>query len=193
MHEISNSVTTYVRILAALHARGMHQLHPPRTEGAGKAGCRLHPRSCAQKTHEWTTGSTGSLRLSPREWVTAYFALSPVTGLLPPSPCGSMMHAEPVGRMHLPQNLTPAPGRQDHTTSPSAPVPAKNPVAPRAARRAPARTVGSVVRPRAVRSLTGNPALRPPARADAVASIASHRAFVTFAKRPCLGWDGASL
>jgi hypothetical protein len=63
-------------------ARGLHQLHPPsQTEGAGKAGCRLHPRSCAQKAHEWTTGSTGSLRLSLRDSVTAYFELSPVTGL----------------------------------------------------------------------------------------------------------------
>ena len=51
-------------------------------EGAGKAGCRLHPRSCARKAHEWTTGSTGSLRLSLREWFTAYFALSSVTGLV---------------------------------------------------------------------------------------------------------------
>src|SRR3981189_3043315 len=52
-----------------------------RTEGAGKAGCRLHPRSCAKEAHEWTTGSTGSLRLSLREWFTAYFVLSPVAGL----------------------------------------------------------------------------------------------------------------
>jgi len=32
----------------------------PRKKGAGKAGRRLHPRSCAQCAHEWTTGSTGS-------------------------------------------------------------------------------------------------------------------------------------
>jgi hypothetical protein len=69
------------------HSRGAMRprfasTHPPsKREGAGKAGCRLHPRSCARKAHEWTTGSTGSLRLSLREWFTAYFALSPVTGL----------------------------------------------------------------------------------------------------------------
>jgi hypothetical protein len=81
--QISNSEWICVRVLAARCARGLHQLHPPfRTEGAGKAGCRLHPRSCAQKAHEWTTGSTGSLRLSLREWFTAYFVLSPVTGFL---------------------------------------------------------------------------------------------------------------
>jgi hypothetical protein len=82
-----------------------------RTEGAGKAGCRLHPRSCAKKTHEWTTGSTGSFRLSPREWFTAYFVFSPVSrALLPPSPCGSQMHPGP-GRVDAsPQDLTPASG-----------------------------------------------------------------------------------
>ena len=80
--QISNSEKVCVRVLAARCARGLHQLHPPsQTEGAGKAGCRLHPRSCAQKAHEWTTGSTGSLRLSLREWFTAYFVLSSVTGL----------------------------------------------------------------------------------------------------------------
>jgi hypothetical protein len=107
---------------------------PSKTEGAGKAGCRLHPRSCAQKTHEWTTGSTGSLRLSPREWVTAYFELSPVTGLFATDVLRIDDAPNPVGPDASPQHLTPAPGRQDHTTSPSAPVPAKNPAAPRAAR-----------------------------------------------------------
>jgi hypothetical protein len=66
-----------------------------RTEGAGKAGCRLHPRSCAQKAHEWTTGSTGSLRLSLRDSVTAYFVLPGDRAFLPPSPCGLMIHLEP--------------------------------------------------------------------------------------------------
>jgi len=162
-------------------ARGLHQLHPPsQTEGAGKAGCRSHPRSCAQMAHEWTTGSTGSLRLSPREWFTAYFELSPVTGLFAtvalriddPSRTRS-------GRMHLSQDLTPASGRQDHTTSPSATVHAKGLAGPRATRRVLAKTVCSVVRPRARRSLTGRPALRSHCAPDAVASIASHRAFVT--------------
>ena len=73
-----------------------------RKEGAGKAGCRLHPRSCARKAHEWTTGSTGSLRLSLREWFTAYFALSPVTGLFATV---ALRIDDPsrtrLGRMHL--------------------------------------------------------------------------------------------
>ena len=42
--------------------------------------------------------------------LTVSFVLSPVTGLLSPSPARSLLLT----------NLTPAPGRQDHTTSPSA-------------------------------------------------------------------------
>src|SRR5258708_16786424 len=90
--ETSDSIVKQ-RVDMRPHSRGMRcprfcvNFTLPKTEGAGKAGCRLHPRSCAQEAHEWTTGSTGSFRLSPREWVTAYFVLSPVTGLFatPPS------------------------------------------------------------------------------------------------------------
>jgi hypothetical protein len=156
-------------------------------EGAGKAGCRSHPRSCAQKAHEWTTGSTGSLRLSPREWFTAYFGLSPVTGLFATVAFADWRSIpNPVGPDGSPQDLTPASGRQDHTISPSATVHAKNLAGPRAVRRVLARTVCSVVRPRAVRSLTGNPALRSRCAPDAVASIASHRAFVTSRDPPLI-------
>src|ERR1700692_2317765 len=48
----------------------------------------------------------------PAQWFTAYSALSPVIGLLTPS------FAELP-----PRNLTPAPRRQDHTSSPSASAP----------------------------------------------------------------------
>src|ERR1700730_13159048 len=47
----------------------------------------------------------------PAQWFTAYFALSPVTGFL--------ATVIPEKRLLL-TNLTPASGRQDHTTSPSA-------------------------------------------------------------------------
>jgi hypothetical protein len=53
-----------------------------RTEGAGKAGCRLHPWVPCNKKHGGrTTGSTGITPAFPAQWFTAYFALSPVTGL----------------------------------------------------------------------------------------------------------------
>jgi hypothetical protein len=58
---------------------------PGKTEGAGKTGCALHPRSRVQignkeNAHEHT-GSAEAIRPSLRNGFTAYFALSPVTGL----------------------------------------------------------------------------------------------------------------
>jgi hypothetical protein len=54
-------------------------------EGAGKAGCTLHPRSRVhQRTKKRTRAyrSSGGIPAFPARWVTAYFALSPVTGFL---------------------------------------------------------------------------------------------------------------
>src|ERR1700676_3910748 len=89
-----------------------------RSEGAGNTGCALHPRSrvqkCTKKAHEHT-GSAEAIRHSLRNGFTAYFVLSPATGLF--------CHRRP---RKLPfANLTPASGRQDHTSSPSAAVYAK--------------------------------------------------------------------
>src|SRR5204862_6637750 len=68
--------------------------------------------SCAKRTvidaHEHT-GSAETARLSPRNGLTAYFVLSPVSGLV--------CHRR---RRVLPANLAPASRRQDHTTSPYA-------------------------------------------------------------------------
>src|SRR5438034_4177796 len=87
---------------------------PSLSEGAGKTGCTLHPRSRVQLRTENAHTSIQvqaehpglpcavALRLtscSPRR-----------TALLPPSPPRSL----------LLENLTPAPRRQDHTTSPYA-------------------------------------------------------------------------
>ena len=82
-------------------------------EGAGKAGCALHPRSRVQlridgRAHEHT-GSAGASRPSLRNGFTAYFVLSPENGSF-----ASVIGGTP------PANLTPAPRRQDHTTSPYA-------------------------------------------------------------------------
>src|SRR6266481_1228556 len=56
---------------------------PSRKEGAGNAGCALHPRSRVQKctkgnAHEHT-GSAETLRHPPRNGFTAYIVLSPAT------------------------------------------------------------------------------------------------------------------
>jgi len=86
---------------------------PSNSEGAGKTGCALHPRSRVQlrterRAHEHT-GSAGASRPSLRNGFTAYFVLSPVNGSF-----ATVADGTP------PANLTPAPRRQDHTTSPYA-------------------------------------------------------------------------
>src|SRR5260370_33725607 len=58
---------------------------PSKTEGAGKAGCALHPRSRVLNAHSKNaheqTGSAENIRPSLRNGFTAYFVLSPVIGL----------------------------------------------------------------------------------------------------------------
>ena len=80
-------------------------------EGAGKTGCALHPRSRVQlrtkrRAHEHT-GSAGASRPSLRSGFTTYNVISPVNGSFATVALFS-------------KNLTPAPRRQDHTTSPYA-------------------------------------------------------------------------
>src|ERR1700737_4215596 len=72
---------------------------------------------------------------------------------------------------HASANLTPASRRQDHTTSPPA---------------------ASICRQRALRSLTGKPALPSRRAPNAAASTASRPASVTIAIRPSEGWDGGA-
>jgi len=64
---------------------------------------------CVESTRVSHHGHTGNTRHSPRNGFTAYIALSPVTGLF----CHRHRRKLPFA------NLTPASGRQDHTTSPS--------------------------------------------------------------------------
>jgi len=86
---------------------------PPSNRGHREDRVRAAPAvSCAKCTkkcaHEHT-GSAESIRPSLRNGFTAYNALSPVTGLF-----------ATVAARILPRHLTPASGRQDHTTSPYA-------------------------------------------------------------------------
>src|SRR5258705_9947305 len=57
-----------------------------KTEGAGKTGCALHPRSRVQDAHSKNahehTGSAEASRPSLRSGFTAYFVLSPVNGFV---------------------------------------------------------------------------------------------------------------
>src|SRR5713226_1149259 len=94
---------------------------PPKAEGAGKAGCRLHPWVPCNKKHGGrTTGSTGITPAFPAQWFTAYFVLSPVTGLFCHRRLTDIRRIQPGWAAAPPQDLTPASGCQDHTTSPSA-------------------------------------------------------------------------
>ena len=105
-------------ILAARFARAMPKTSPLfKSEGAGKTGCPLAPVGSRAKKlreeredHRWRRRT---LRPSLREWFYGLYVISSV------SQCSFATVAlrrplEPT------QNLTPASGRQDHTTSPSA-------------------------------------------------------------------------
>ena len=86
----------------------------PQIRGRREYRVRAAPAvSCAksaQKNAHEHTGSAEAIRHSLRNGFTAYFVLSPATGLF--------CHRRP---RKLPfANLTPASGRQDHTSSPSA-------------------------------------------------------------------------
>jgi hypothetical protein len=78
------SFAAQLRGLAARFARAMHSLSLE-NEGAGKAGCADRTRSLAwelKKPHECRHHRfAGNAQLSPRNGFTAYFVLSPVTGL----------------------------------------------------------------------------------------------------------------
>ena len=83
-------------------------------EGAGKAGCALHPRShvqkCAKQIRTRAYRFSGEHPAFPAQWFYGLLrALPGDRAFLPPSP-----------REPCPHDLTPASGRQNHTTSPSA-------------------------------------------------------------------------
>jgi hypothetical protein len=96
-------------------ARGLHEFCPSEARGRREDRVRAapavsHARCTKQNAHEHT-GSAETLRPSLRNGFTAYNGLSPVTGLF----CHRRsQEASPL------KNLTPASGRQDHTTSPYA-------------------------------------------------------------------------
>jgi len=102
------------------HAPGFWKRLPSNREGAERSqGGRRENRVPAAPIAPCAKGRkhtvvdhrfTGTPGLPCAMVLTVSFVLSPVTGLLPPSPLRSL----------LLKNLTPASGRQDHTTSPSA-------------------------------------------------------------------------
>src|SRR5438876_11793654 len=114
-----------------------------------------------------TTGSPEQPGIPARNGFTAYFALSPATSFVVTVVC-EYGTSRPGWVCAPPRDLTPASGRQNHTTSPSA---------------------KSICRPRAIRHLTGlvDPPCHPLTSPDAAASTASRPASVTIAIRPSSG------
>jgi len=91
--------------LPALSLRG-------RREDRVRAAPAVSRAICTKENAHEHTGSAETLRPSLRNGFTAYFVLSPVNGIL-----------ATVAARIPPRNLTPAPRRQDHTTSPYASAP----------------------------------------------------------------------
>ena len=89
----------------------------------GKAGCRLAPMApCAIRKHRGRNHRCGRSSGLPCAMVlTASFVLSPGTGLFCPRRLADIRRSQPGWAEAPPRHLTPASGRQDHTTSPSAP------------------------------------------------------------------------
>ena len=117
MHQIR------LRYLAAQCARAVENLPSLESEGAGNAGCALHPRSRVQTVRKHAhehTGSAETLRHPPRNGFTAYAVISSATN----SSCHRHRRIEILG---LPgwanQNLRrfdTSNGCQNHTLLPSA-------------------------------------------------------------------------
>jgi hypothetical protein len=119
---------TWLRYLAACNARGLRRRCPLETkEGAGNAGCTLHPRShvpnCAKETHMSIQVQSEALRHSPRNGFTAYATLSPATN----SSCHRHRRIEGFvapgwARKNL-RRFDTSNGCQDHTVLPYASAP----------------------------------------------------------------------
>src|SRR5664279_3512932 len=94
------------------------RLENQRAQGKPGARCTRSLAWCVKNTRVSHHRFTGTPSLPCAMVLTAYFALSPVTGLSchrrPQEAC------KKLARSLLLKNLTPASGRQDHTTSPSA-------------------------------------------------------------------------
>src|SRR4249920_3369284 len=112
-----------VRDLAAHCARGL-QVRCPSLKNRERREDRVRAapavsRAIAhrERAHEHT-GSAENIRPSLRSGFTAYFVLSPVNGSFA-TVAGGTPRSIQLDRCAT-ANLTPAPRRQDHTTSPSA-------------------------------------------------------------------------
>jgi hypothetical protein len=121
--QISNSEKICVRILAARCVRGLHQLHPLEKRGRRESRAPIAPAVVRTKNARVDHRFNRIIPAFPARMVYGLLrALLGERAFLPPSPCGLTMHPGPGWADTSPHDLTPASRRQDHTTSPSAPV-----------------------------------------------------------------------
>ena len=134
------------------------------------ARCTRSPLCNVESTGVEATGTPESPGIPARNGFNGLCrALPGDRALLPPSPRGYLTCPHPVGPTCLPQDLTPASGRQDHTILPSA---------------------SNISRQRAGnRSQVFRPALRSHRAQDAAASTASRPYVRDDGQRPSV-WDG---
>jgi hypothetical protein len=97
----------------------------PQKEGAGNAGCPMHPQPRARmvvvNAHEYSQRVHRNRPAFPHAMVlTVYFVLSPAIGPFAAVASRIKVLPGPVEPNEPPRDLTPASRRQDHTTSPSA-------------------------------------------------------------------------
>jgi hypothetical protein len=188
----------HLRDPAARFALVLQNRFARRKEGAGNAGCLLHPRSRVQYVHKNTHTSiqvqsehsgipcTMVLRLMPRS-PRRRIRLVTVISELPVLP-------RPVGPTKTSADLTPATGARTTRFCRTQPAFAKetSPVSARPPQFSQSRGT-SAGRLRAASSLTGEPALRRRCAPDAAASTASHPNVRDDGQRPSAGQDGASV
>src|SRR5450631_877282 len=106
-HFARNDVkSTYDFALATHCARAVDKSLAP-MEGVGNAGCPLHPRSRVRlvlvRSTRVTTSTPESPGIPARNGFTAYFELSPVTGLFATVVCELTFCLHPVGPTQHPQ------------------------------------------------------------------------------------------
>src|SRR5882757_3653924 len=115
--------SAYTFALAARSARGVDESSAQkRAWGMPGARCtRGLVCTCSGRKHTSNNEYTGITRHSRTQWFYGLCrALPGDRALLPPSSRGYPACPHPVGPTRLPQDLTPASGRQDHTILPSA-------------------------------------------------------------------------
>jgi hypothetical protein len=150
---------------------------PGKTEGAGKAGCPMHPQPRVRKKQSTRASSPRSHRIHPAfptQWFYGLISYSPRrSGFIVTVIQRIWLCPRPVGPTSPPLDLTPASRPQDHTTSPSAHA--------------------SFVSAPLIAHRPYRPALPSHRAPNAAASTASHPASVTIAIRPCRGRDSAVM